>query len=112
VLKLVAAFRDKSHLTDVSTGRRLFPLQVIAIPIDRRLPQCLFVGAELAQLLAGECGDGAPNRLYLVPPSGSPCAGGSAPGCCSAVQRARYMTPETIAPLSDDPIVSLPAVAA
>lgn len=28
-----------------------------------------------------------------------------------AVQRARYMTPETIAPLSDDPIVGLPAVA-
>jgi hypothetical protein len=29
-----------------------------------------------------------------------------------AVQRARYMTLETIAPLSDDPIVRLPAVAA
>ena len=29
-----------------------------------------------------------------------------------AVQRARYMTLETIAPLSDDPIVGLPAVAA
>jgi transposase-like protein len=29
-----------------------------------------------------------------------------------AVQRARYMTLETIGPLSDDPIVSLPAVAA
>src|SRR5215831_11801163 len=29
-----------------------------------------------------------------------------------AVQRARYMTLETIAPLSDDPIVSLPALAA
>ena len=29
-----------------------------------------------------------------------------------AVQRARYMTLETIAPLSDDPIVSLPAAAA
>ena len=29
-----------------------------------------------------------------------------------AVQRARYMTLETIAPLSDDPIVSLPAVTA
>jgi putative transposase len=29
-----------------------------------------------------------------------------------AVQRARYMTLETIAPLSDDPIISLPAVAA
>jgi putative transposase len=29
-----------------------------------------------------------------------------------AVQRARYMTLETIAPLSDDPIVKLPAVAA
>lgn len=29
-----------------------------------------------------------------------------------AVQRARYMTLETIAPLGDDPIVSLPAVAA
>jgi putative transposase len=28
-----------------------------------------------------------------------------------AVQRARYMTLETIAPLSDNPIVSLPAVA-
>ena len=28
-----------------------------------------------------------------------------------AVQRARYMTLETIAPLSDDPIVSLPALA-
>jgi putative transposase len=28
-----------------------------------------------------------------------------------AVQRARYMTLETIAPLSDDPIVRLPAVA-
>ena len=28
-----------------------------------------------------------------------------------AVQRARYMTLETIAPLSDDPIVKLPAVA-
>jgi putative transposase len=28
-----------------------------------------------------------------------------------AVQRARYMTLETIAPLSDDPIVSLPAIA-
>jgi len=28
------------------------------------------------------------------------------------VQRARYMTLETIAPLSDDPIVLLPAVAA
>ena len=28
-----------------------------------------------------------------------------------AVQRARYMTLETIAPLSDDPIISLPAVA-
>ncbi len=27
-----------------------------------------------------------------------------------AVQRARYMTLETIAPLSDDPIVGLPAV--
>ena len=29
-----------------------------------------------------------------------------------AVQRARYMSLETIAPLSDDPIVSLPVVAA
>lgn len=29
-----------------------------------------------------------------------------------AVQRARYMTLETIAPLSDDPIVGLPAAAA
>jgi len=29
-----------------------------------------------------------------------------------AVQRARYMTLETIAPLSDDPVVTLPAVAA
>ena len=29
-----------------------------------------------------------------------------------AVQRARYMTLETIAPISDDPLVSLPAVAA
>ena len=29
-----------------------------------------------------------------------------------AVQRARYMSLETIAPLSDDPTVSLPAVAA
>jgi transposase-like protein len=29
-----------------------------------------------------------------------------------AVQRSRYMTLETIAPLSDDPIVKLPAVAA
>jgi putative transposase len=28
-----------------------------------------------------------------------------------AVQRARYMTLETIAPLTDNPIVSLPAVA-
>jgi hypothetical protein len=28
-----------------------------------------------------------------------------------AVQRARYMTQETIAPLSDDPTVSLPAIA-
>jgi len=28
-----------------------------------------------------------------------------------AVQRGRYMTPETIAPLSDDPTVSLPAIA-
>jgi transposase-like protein len=28
-----------------------------------------------------------------------------------AVQRARYMTPETIAPLSDDPALSLPALA-
>jgi transposase-like protein len=28
-----------------------------------------------------------------------------------AVQRARYMTLETIAPLNDDPIVSLPAAA-
>jgi len=28
-----------------------------------------------------------------------------------ATQRARYMTLETIAPLSDDPIVRLPAVA-
>ena len=30
----------------------------------------------------------------------------------SAVQRARYMTLETMAPLSDDPFVKLPAVAA
>jgi len=30
----------------------------------------------------------------------------------SAVQRSRYMTLETIAPLSDDPLVSLPALAA
>jgi len=29
----------------------------------------------------------------------------------SAVQRARYMTLETIAPLSEDPILTLPAVA-
>jgi putative transposase len=29
-----------------------------------------------------------------------------------AVQRSRYMTLETIAPLSDDPIVGLPALAA
>lgn len=29
-----------------------------------------------------------------------------------AVQRARYMTLETVAPLSDDPIVSLPPAAA
>jgi putative transposase len=29
-----------------------------------------------------------------------------------AVQRARYMTLETIAPLSDDPLVSLPPLAA
>ena len=28
-----------------------------------------------------------------------------------AVQRARYMTLETIAPLSDDPTVNLPAIA-
>jgi putative transposase len=28
-----------------------------------------------------------------------------------AVQRTRYMTLETIAPLSDDPFISLPAVA-
>ena len=28
------------------------------------------------------------------------------------VQRARYMTLETIAPMSDDPLVKLPAVAA
>jgi putative transposase len=28
-----------------------------------------------------------------------------------AVQRARYMTLETIAPLSDDPVVNLPALA-
>ena len=28
-----------------------------------------------------------------------------------AVQRARYMTLETIAPLSDDPLISLPAMA-
>jgi hypothetical protein len=28
-----------------------------------------------------------------------------------AVQRARYMTLETIAPISDDPIFSLPATA-
>jgi len=28
-----------------------------------------------------------------------------------AVRRARYMTLETIAPLSDDPLISLPAVA-
>ena len=28
-----------------------------------------------------------------------------------AVQRGRYMTLETIAPLSDDPAVSLPAIA-
>jgi hypothetical protein len=28
-----------------------------------------------------------------------------------AVQRARYMTLETIAPISDDPILSLPAMA-
>jgi hypothetical protein len=27
-----------------------------------------------------------------------------------AVQRARYMTLETIAPLSDDPLISLPAM--
>jgi putative transposase len=29
-----------------------------------------------------------------------------------AVQRARYMSLETVAPLSDDPFVSLPIVAA
>lgn len=29
-----------------------------------------------------------------------------------AVQRARYITPESIAPIRDDPIASLPAVAA
>jgi putative transposase len=29
-----------------------------------------------------------------------------------AVQRSRYMTLETIAPLRDDPIIMLPAVAA
>ena len=29
-----------------------------------------------------------------------------------AVQRGRYMTLETIAPLSDDPLVNLPVVAA
>jgi putative transposase len=29
-----------------------------------------------------------------------------------AVQRARYMTLETMTPMSDDPIVKLPAVAA
>jgi putative transposase len=28
-----------------------------------------------------------------------------------AVQRARYMTLETMAPLSDDPLISLPVVA-
>jgi putative transposase len=28
-----------------------------------------------------------------------------------AVQRARYMTLETIAPLGDDPVVNLPALA-
>jgi putative transposase len=28
-----------------------------------------------------------------------------------AVQRARYMTLETIAPISDDPTISLPAMA-
>ena len=30
----------------------------------------------------------------------------------NAIQRARHMTLETIAPLSDDPIVGLPTVAA
>ncbi len=28
-----------------------------------------------------------------------------------AVQRARYMTPETISQMSDDPLISMPAVA-
>ena len=28
-----------------------------------------------------------------------------------ALQRARYMTLETIAPMADDPVISLPAVA-
>ncbi len=29
-----------------------------------------------------------------------------------AVQRARYMTPESVSPLSDDPLVTLPPMAA
>ena len=37
---------------------------------------------------------------------------GALAGAEWAVQRARYMTLETIAPMSDNPLVSLPAVAA
>jgi hypothetical protein len=49
-------------------------------------------------------------------PTRQPSSAWSAPSFWSqndewAVQRARYMTLETIAPLSDDPLVSLPAMA-
>ena len=52
----------------------------------------------------------------LVPQTNRPSSAWSTPYCSNtdewAVQRSRYMTLESVAPLSDDPLVSLPAVAA
>ncbi|MFA6968950.1 MULTISPECIES: hypothetical protein [Bosea] len=50
--------------------------------------------------------------LGHVTPRSSAAAAGVVHNIKWAVQRARYITLECIAPISDDPIVSLPAVAA
>jgi hypothetical protein len=58
-------------------------------------------------------GSGSPLRLYRR--AHAPTFGrrtGAVHAIKWAVQRARYMTLETMAPLSDDPFVKLPAVAA
>ena len=51
-------------------------------------------------------------QVIDIGPHTCPCCASTLHRIGEEVQRSRYMTLETIAPLSDDPIVSLPAVVA